>query len=359
MALILFWGKIAVRRMIASVKSSPIMIVWIALVIGVFIYGFVNNYVNVAFDNRTIFFITPVLMFFSLLKSLKNHNLTPFLILYSKSKYNNKIIYTRYFLKQAFLNNVLLIIFCVVSYYSVIDKKYFIIIPGVTIFSVFISFLVMYLKYNIVNRSIAKTTIVKRKSNPVIKSILYDYLSSDFAALMVLCAALFVILTVEFAKDIENTGNLYFNSGFFIFMTAVFSLGFMGIHESIPGINWKFQAIVSVNDYKYHLKRTMLFIGIVYGWQLLPFILFIIIGSIVNWIFLLKYLYCLLIILFTIINIAFSTGNLIIKAIKSLFIAAITMWFSALPVVYLPVLLAAVFITFIKAKNEYREWSLI
>jgi len=152
MALILFWIKIAIKRIIASVKSSPFTVVWIAIVIGAFVYGIANKYINVVFDAQTIIFITPVFLLFSLLKSFKNYNLMPLLILYSKSKYNNRIVYTRYFLKQAFLNNVLLIIFNIISFISMTDNRYFFLIPGLTIFSVFLSFLIMYLKYNAVNK---------------------------------------------------------------------------------------------------------------------------------------------------------------------------------------------------------------
>jgi len=358
MALILFRIKIAVKRIIASVKSSPFTVVWVAVIIGAFIYGFVYKHINVEFNAQAVFFITCVLMIFSLLKSLRNYNLTPLLIIYSKSKYNNKIILKRNFFKQAILNNVLLIIFNIIAYSSMMNIKYFIIIPGLTIFSIFASFVIMYFKYNIISKSIIKANAINRKSNPSVKSIIYDYLSPDFIALLVLCAALVIIFSLEFINDINNYYELYSNSGFLILMTVVFSLGFMGILESIPGINWNFHTIVSLNDYKYHLKRTIIFLCSVYGWLFILFTFFIIAGSIINRIFILKYLYCLFIIFFAVINIAFTAGNMLIKTIKSLLIIAITMWFSALPVIYLPILIIAVFILFIKAKNEYREWFL-
>jgi len=358
MALILFWIKIADKRIIASLKSSPFMVVWIALVICVFVYGFANNYINAVFDAKPVFLVTPVFMFFSLLKSFKNYNLTPLLIMYSKSGYNNKIIYTRYFLKQAFLNNILFIIFNIIAYNSMTDNKYFVFIPGLTALSIFASFLIMYLKCGIVNRSITKKTGAKRKGNPVVKSIICDYLSFDFIALMVLCAALFIFLTVEFAKDAESFFNLYSNYGFLILITSILSVGFMGILESIPKINWKFQAIISKNDYKYHLKRTVIFIGIAYGWLLAPFFIYIIAGSIIYRIILLKYLLCLFVIFFAVINIAFTVSHILIKGIKSLLVIALTMWFSALSVYHLIGLFILIFITFIKAKNEYGEWSL-
>ena len=130
----------------------------------------------------------------------------------------------------------------------------------------------------------------------------------------------------------------------------------MGIVESIPHINWKFQAIISPSDFKYHIKRTSFFLCGIFGWLL---VLFIIIGGIINLALLLKYLYCIFVLFFVTLHISFTMSSMIIKAITLLIITVLTIWISTLSVGFLPILIIPILVTLFKAKNEYMEWSLL
>jgi hypothetical protein len=139
-------------------------------------------------------------------------------------------------------------------------------------------------------------------------------------------------------------------------LSIAFSVGFTGFIGSIPNINWKFQAIISPNSFKYHLKRTFLFLFGFYSWLI---ILFIVFGGIINIMLTIEYLYCIFVLLFIAINISFTIINTMIKTFMLAIIIILTMWVSTLSIGFLPFLLFPVIITSIKAKNEYREWSLL
>lgn len=354
MVLIIFWFKIAVNRVFNLFKASPLLIVWTTIVAAAFIYASVNNFISVKLDDQTLVIIIFCLFIFSLFASLKNFNAILYLIKYSKSKYCNRYIYFRLLIKRALLNNVLFIIFSIIAFNSMTNKIYFIVMPGIMIFSITLSFVIMYLKICLVNRRIKQIKLIKLKMNPVIKAAVYDYLPSVFTVILSFSLALAVITgnlnDINYFMELEN------QSFFFILMTIIFSVGFMGIIDSVPEINWKFQAIISPNNFKYHIKRTMFFSGRTY---ILLLIVFVVIGSIINWILLIKYLYCIFILFLTTILIAFTISHILIKHITFLLFIAITVWISTMPVVFLLALLIPILITFVKAKNEYREWSLL
>jgi hypothetical protein len=196
----------------------------------------------------------------------------------------------------------------------------------------------------------------KIKMNPLIKSTLYDYLSSDFLNTFILCIIIFIVLVIHIISDTNQISELKNNSNIFIIITIIFSVGFTGIIGSIPKINWKFQAVISPNCIKYHLKRTFFVLCEFFGWLILLFIIF---GSFINIMLTIKYLYCIFVLLFTAVNISFSITNMILKAFIMTVIIILTIWVSTLPIGFLPILIVPVIITFIKAKNEYREWSLL
>jgi len=289
-----------------------------------------------------------------------NYNLISILIKYSKSKYQNKIIIKRYFLKRASLNNLLPIIFNIIALYSIINYSmeyiHILILFGITICSIIISFTIMYVKSRYLNKKYSEISDRKLKVSPLIKSAIYDYLSSDFLISLIICLVIFIVFVISIAKDINSIYELRNNSNLFIIITLIFSLGFTGIIGSIPHINWKYQSIVSPNSFIYHLKRSSLVLLGFMGWLILLFIVF---GSLINIMLSIKYLYCLLILLFTIINISLTISNMIIKVFMVTIIVVLTMWVSTLPVGFLSILVIPVILTFIKAKNEYREWYLV
>jgi hypothetical protein len=214
----------------------------------------------------------------------------------------------------------------------------------------------MSIKNKYVNKKYSDISNRKLKINPLIKSMIYDYLSSDFLISLILCIIFFIAFIIGVVKDINSIYELKNNSNLFIIITLIFSLGFTSVIGSTPRINWKFQSIVSPNSFKYHFGRTSL---VLFGFMGGLILLFIVFGSFINIIFLLKYLYCLFVLFLTIINISLTISNMMMKIFTVTIIVVLTMWVSTLPVGFLPILVIPVVLTFIKAKNEYREWYLV
>jgi hypothetical protein len=209
---------------------------------------------------------------------------------------------------------------------------------------------------NYTNERTAKTPVKRMKINPAIKSAVYDYLLSDFLTLAVPCIALFFIGIIQFTEGLDYLYEIKNQSAFFIAMTIIFFIGFMGICSSIPNINWKFQAIISPSDFKYHAKRTIFFLGGFFGWLL---VIFIFVGSMINPALMLKYLLCIIVLFLATIFISLTFFNAIIKFLLLIFIAALTIWVSTMPSSFLLILAVPVLAAFLKAKDDYREWYLL
>jgi len=360
MALLIFWIKVAIKRILDLSKPYILFTLCIIIFIGAFIYAFINGHININLDIKTIYIIISLIILLSLVNSFRNHNLISILIKYSKSKYQNKIIIKRYLAKWALVNNMVLIIFNIIALYSIIKFSinyiHIFILFGITILSILLSLTIMCIKNKYINNKYSEISNRKLKINPLIKSAIYDYLSSDVLISLILCIAIFIVFIISTAKDINSIYELKNNSNLFIIITLIFSLGFTSIISSIPQINWKFQSIVSPNSFKYHLKRTSLVLFGFMGWLILLFIVF---GSFINVILSIKYLYCLFILLFTIINISLTISGMIIKVFFVTIIIVLTMWVSTLPIGFLPILIIPAIFTFVKAKNEYKEWYLV
>jgi hypothetical protein len=211
----------------------------------------------------------------------------------------------------------------------------------------------MYAKNRYLNRRTVKIAINKLNINPQIKSAMYDYFSGSlFTA--VLSIILFFIVIIVSAKELHSLNEMENPSAFFTAITIICAVGFMGIIGSIPEINWKFQAIMTPNSFKYHIKRTMFFLGGIFGWLLVIFIVF---GTLINLVLLLKYLLCIIVLFLVAIFISFSISHILIKFMIFVFITALTIWVSAMPAGFLPILIIPVLITLGMAKSDYKEWS--
>jgi hypothetical protein len=213
----------------------------------------------------------------------------------------------------------------------------------------------MYFNNKYINEKIKKVRLKKNKINPliIIKSALNEYITPDFLILTIVSISLFIIVLIEFTgynllKEIRIQ--------FFIYALIAFSIGFAGIVDSIYNINWLFRAIINVNDFKYHFKRTVFFLLSIFGVFLL---LFILSGGFVNYGLLFKYLYCLCIILTVTINIAFSRSNILIKFIIISINIMFTIWISTLNSSFLLFLFIPLIISYIKVKSEYMEWTIL
>jgi len=356
MELLLFCIRITIKRLLKLFKSFPVLIFWVTIIIASFIYAIMSKSILLRPDIQTMKIITPFLVLVSSLKSLKSYNAMPVLIQYSKSNVQNGYIYIIYFIRQAFVNNVWLSAFNFVVFYFVRNKIDFAITLTATVISFVLSFSLMFLRNSLKIKKASYKEIKRKKINPLIKSAVFDYLTRDFFTITVLCIALVLVISVEVTKG----GNLLYELEnpliFFIGLTIILSVGFMGITDSISNINWKFQAIISPNTFGYHIKRTMLFLIAVFS---LMFLFFVLIGARINVLLLFKYLYCIVMLFCLSVFIAFTTGNMFVKGISLLLITAFTVWISTLPVSLLPILIIPLIATFIKARNEYGEWSLL
>ena len=350
MNFLLFWIRIAARRFISLFKTSPVIIAGTVIIIAAFIIA--KNDIEIVLDTQRFVFALSFFILVSILLSFKNFSLMSLLIMYSKSALKNRTIRVLFFARQAFFNNILLILFDIAALKGIVKSDYLKLLPTITLCSLFLSVLIMFFKNEVKMRRIKKKQIKVSRINPVMKGIIFDYFSSDFLLMALISIVLLIIIFAEFISKgfLLNTED---PSILFIGMLVILSLGFMGTVESVPRINWKFHAIISPREYGYHVKRTLIFLGVFF---ILPVLFFIFMLASSGAIFLLKYLYCLAVLLFTSIFISFTISRSIFKAIMMIAVIIFTVWVSTLRIAFLPVLLLPALALFLKAKNEYREW---
>jgi hypothetical protein len=350
MALIFFLLKIAVRRIVYLFKISPVVVIGAAVFI--FALFYTKTDLKIILDTQKFIILMCGFFILSLILSLKKHNLLPSLILYSKSNSINRGIYRRFFIFRAFINNTLLLLFDFFVLIGIIKIEKIIYLPLITLFSILFSFLVMLAKNKYYIKKIYKVKTSKMNVNPVIKGTFHDYFTSDFFSTAVISFVLFAIIIIELIKTgfvPHETEKSYL---LLIGLTAVLSLGFMGIVDSILKVNWKFYSVIYPAGFKYHIKRTLLFLVSIFS---LPIAVFIFSGILFGIPILIKYLYCLMVILCISIGIGFTTGNMFIKAIGALIAITLILWLSTLPFYYLIFPLFLLFSIILKAKSEYME----
>jgi hypothetical protein len=350
MNLLLFWIRIAARRFVTLFKTSPVIIVGTIIIIAAFIIA--RNNIEIILNAQRFVFAFSFFILVSILLSFKNFSLMSQQIIYSKSALKNRTIRILFFAKQAFFNNILLILFDIIALKGIVKSDYLKLLPVFTLCSLLLSILIMFFKNEVKMRRIKKKQAEVSKSNPVMKGIIFDYFSSDFLLTALVSIVLLVIIIVEFISkgfllNMENPSIL------FIGMLIVLSFGFMGTIESVPRINWKFHGIISPGGYGYHVKRTVIFLGVFF---ILPVLFFIFMLASSGAIFLLKYLYCLAVLLFCSIFISFTISRSIFKAVMLIAVIVFTVWVSTLRIAFMPVLLIPALALFLKAKNEYRGW---
>jgi hypothetical protein len=354
MSYLLFWIKVAARRFVSLFKSSPVVIIGAAVIAAAFIVA--KNDIAITLNTQRLIFAVLFFVLVSLLLSLKKYPTKPLLIMYSKSKFRNKFIHVLFFVKQAFINNISLFIFDIVALKGIVKAETLTPLPIVTVCSLVLSLLVMYLKNESYRKEVKKITFKKSIFGPAIKSSFHDYFTSDFFQTAVSSIGIFIIIAVLYIADKRFILKMEKQSLFFIVMLVILSIGFTGILNSVHNTNWKFFGIVSSRNFSYHFKRAFVFLVLFYGPLIMMFVLM---ASSAGIIFLVKYMYCLTVMLLSAIFISFTFMNIFFKlftALILLFIYILTVWISTLHIAFLPVLIVPVLILFLKAKNEYREW---
>ncbi|MDR0322418.1 MAG: hypothetical protein LBI28_13030 [Treponema sp.] len=352
MALVFFWLKIAVKRIVQLVKISPVIVIGSIIIITVLISARID--LTLTLDTQKFIIVASAFIILPLSLSLKNYNLHSNLVLYSKSKLINKTIRGRFFLGRAFINNILLLIFNIIALKGIIKIENIIYLPIITVFSIVLSFLVMLAKNKYTSKKIIKTKTTMMKTNSVIKSTFQDYFSSDFFLTTSAVYTLCVIFVMELLKDTSQLREMSFLHLFSLSFVAVLSIGFMGIIDSIPRANWKFYAVISPNSFKYHYKRTLLFLLSVFCLPIAAFVL-LVFSSFTNIMALNNFLFYMAIILCLSISVGFTNGNMLIKAIVLIAAAVLTLQLIRLSVYFLLLSVFFTFLTTLKAKNEYKE----
>jgi hypothetical protein len=296
------------------------------------------------------------LIFVSLVNSAKKVDIIPALILYAKTNKPNTIIRFLFFVKQAVLNNLLLLVFNAIVFKGLIKTEFKMRLPMAACLSIALSLICMALRNKISDNKIVRMPKKTIHISPRIKSALYDYCSSSFLQGAILCDAFFVFLMSELTRDMNAFNKMEDKSIFFFELLLLTAFGFIGIIDSIPKMNWKFYAIVFPDAIGYHIKRTCVFLTVFFS----PFIVsFIFVVIVFDFKALIQYMYAIVSLLFFSINVSFSTGSMLAKAIAALIVTALTVWVCNTNPYFLALSIVPVGVSFLKAKNEYADWYLL
>jgi hypothetical protein len=358
MYLFLFWIKTAVKRIIVFLKQSPILVAGTVVIIFSLVVAGVNTIVHL--NTAKCITILSLFTIIALIVSLKQYNVMPVLLLYSKSNRTRKTIRLIFFVKKAFVNNMPLLLFDVIVIKGFIIVEQYIYFPLFTIFSILSSLMVMIVKNNNTNKGIGGIKVHKTHIGADIKTMLYDYITHDFFQNAAIAISLFVVFFMEAIKVKIALQHQDGQSNIFVVLASALSLWFPGIIDSIPHINWKYYAIVSPQNFLYHFRKTAFFLLYSFG---LFIAAFIILGLFINTWLMLVNLYCITVVFVLSINIAFTFSNMVTKAL--LLVAAIIFspWFSLWAVFtrfyFMLLLLVIILISLVKAKSEYREWYVL
>ena len=353
MVLLVFWVKIFFKRIVEFFKQSPIIFIWLVILVFAFIIGGKN--INLTANTDILVFSIVFLAISSILISLKYYDVIPVLVLYSKSCLNNKCITIWYFIKKTIRNNLLLIILANISIYQLFQNEYFTEILQIIIiynFSLFLSFFIMYFKYKFTRKRILKLMKVKYKINPHTKSTVFDYFTGDLILMIILGIALFIFLLIELMSNFQALIDFDYIQPIRVGIIIILVFGFSGIIDSIPNINWKFYSIINPKSFLYYVKKSSLILIC----SFLPLLILLgIITSFFGLIDLFKYLCTLLVIMvFSIFN-AFSYSNIITAIIKVTLFTVFTIWISTLHFWFYLLLTIPLLIIGFTAKIDYKE----
>jgi hypothetical protein len=349
MALLAFWFKVILRRIIGLVKISPVVTIGGIIILSAFIY---TNTTQVTLDfNKliiTCFFLTliPVIL------SVHEYTILGEMTFYAKSNYSNRLLRYIFYIKKSLLNNMLMVVFLAL----VFSKRILFDFPFNTLktlpifpFSVFLSFAVIVLRNN------GKKTIHKRRGkihiNPLIKSTVYDYFNSLLMAVII--TALSPVIGIALFKDTHALREMAEPVFIPLILFALLSMGFAGLSDSIININWMFYSIVSL-DLRHQFKRTLLFTVSSYGIVLLHYIIAV---AYVDMTALLIYLFGIGLMMLLSIGIAYSKGSILKKIIIYGILIRLTLYAMYVnPYLMLAGILPLIIVFFI-AKNDFIEWG--
>jgi hypothetical protein len=217
------------------------------------------------------------------------------------------------------------------------------------LFSVLLSLALITLRNN--DRKITKKKWIKIHINPIIKSTLHDYIDSVLMAVIIIALSLFV--EIELFKD-KNILNEMAEPVFIpLILFTLLSIGFIGLSDSVKNTNWLFYSIVSLH-FKYHLKRTLLFVASFYGIVILQYVIAVMYIDIR---LLLIYLFAVISMMLFFIGTAFSNKNILKKIIVYVIYIRIALYILYFNPYIMLAGISPLFFVFFMAKNDFMEWG--
>jgi len=351
MVFLVFWIKTAARRFVLLLKESPVIVVGAVLVVAAIAAA--KNELVFTLDTQKSIIVLSFFILISALLSLRKYSARNRLIIYSKSGLTNKSVHILFFLRRALVNNLFLLIFWLMILKGILLMEYVNLLPVAAVFSVVLSFFILYIKNESNKKNVIKKDVKVIKLNPFLKSAVFDYLTSDFLSTAVFGIVLFFVILIEYFKNRYSVSVTENYTLFFTGMSAALSIGFMGIIGSIPNINWKFHSIICPEKFSFHLKRTGIFLSIFF---VIPALFFVVTAAFHDLLILIKYVYCIAVLFLLSVNISFSISHVLIKGIKLAVAIGLVVWLSNLHFAYLLIMTVPAAITLIKTINEYREW---
>jgi hypothetical protein len=349
MALLLFWIKVILKRILEVLKTSPVIIIGGIILTGALVYT--NTDVQLTLNYAQFIIAFSILLIIPVVVSLREYTILEKMTFYAKSNYANRFLKYIFFAKRSFLNNILMIIFFALIFSNrIILDFYFDAWKILCIFplSVFLSLAVMALRNN--DRKVKKSKN-SMHINPVLKSAFYDYRDSALTAIVIIAVSLFIGAEAFGHKHIINeiAEPVFIPLLFFILL----SMGFIGLSDSVIKTNWLFYALVSL-DFGYHFKRMALFMLSFYGIVLLQYTIAVLYIDIT---LLLIYLFAIITTMLLATGMAYLRTNIVKKIIVYVFYIRLAVY-----VLYVSpyIMLASVFpaiIALLMAKSDLMEWG--
>jgi hypothetical protein len=133
----------------------------------------------------------------------------------------------------------------------------------------------------------------------------------------------------------------------------ILSISFMGLFDTVINTNWRFYSIISMN-FKYHIKRLLIFISFSYCIVIFQYI-FLLIH--ISKFLLFIYLYAMLLTLLLSISFAFLKINMIKKIFIYILYIRIAMYILyTIPLLMLVGILPLIILFYI-VKNDFIKWG--
>jgi hypothetical protein len=338
--LALFWMKVAVRRIIALVKTAPFVVIGGTLSIVAFVYTKTN--VAISLSIRYFVMIMALLFLAGLIYSLKSMNIPDKLIRYSKSAFSNRALQRIFFIQRAIVSNVCTLVFMALVFMKRISPGFplnMAILPALFLFFTACSCGVIIAR----SRHRRRVARVRRVNiNAAIKSTALDFMTPSFFLTALTSVALFVVVFIDYIGDTNIEAHLVFA----IFL-GIPTFGFLGIIDAIAGVNWAFYAAIN-SAFAYQFKRAALLIAAFFA----PMI---IISAAINANYLFIYLYATALLMTCFISVCFLNLPSLVAAWLIFGFTAITLYISYINPYLTLIMAAPTALLLVKARSAYYD----